>query len=72
MNGVEMVHAADLSIAGANQICFGPSHNLKTVAEHQVEKGREIHHASLPCIAIRRSKNHFDFFPLEVVYFVTI
>ena len=70
-DGVEMVHPADITHAGANQICFGPWPR-KTVAQNQLEKGNPLEYPSLPCIAIRRSSNHYDYFPLELVFYVTV
>lgn len=69
-NGVEMIEPADVTLVGANQICFGP-HPRKTVAQHHLEKGRPLEYPSLQCIAVRRSSNHYDYFPVELVFYVT-
>lgn len=70
-NGVEMVSPSDITHAGANQIVFGPFPR-KTVSQHQLEKGNPLEYPSLPCIAIRRSSNHYDYFPIELVFYVTV
>lgn len=67
---VEIIQPASITHMGANQICFGAP--MKTVAMHYLGKGSPIQFPTLPCIAIRRTTFHFDFFPIERCFYVNM
>lgn len=65
--GTENIKVEDLTFCNANQIFFAPG---KSVAQHYAQKGKRLQHPNFPCVAVKRSAAHYDFFPIEHIFYV--
>jgi hypothetical protein len=70
-NEVETIVADSITIPGASQILIHTGTRRKTVSMHYLDTDRPLAHPTLPCITVRRSRNHYDYFPLEYIFYVT-
>lgn len=65
--GAERIQAADITFIGANQIRLSAN---KTIAQYHADKHGFLQHPTLPCIAVKKSAFHYDYQPLENVFYV--
>jgi hypothetical protein len=66
--GVELIKPSDVTLVSAKQIFFD---GRKSVAQHYLNKGKPLQHPHLPCVAVKRSAVHYDYFPVEICFYVS-
>jgi hypothetical protein len=69
--GAERLYPSAISFGAANLLLIRRSRGMnQTVAMHYLDKGQPLQHPSLPCIVVRRSPTHYDYFPVERCFYI--
>jgi hypothetical protein len=66
--GAESIKAFDVTVVPASQIRL---QNGKSVAQHFADKGKPLKHPGFGCIIVKRSPTHYDYIPLEAVFYAS-